>query len=158
MSDITEVLSVNILQSWTITWWKAMSTHCTWSNHIRPCFSPFHISYVCEFRPLVANCPIRMQQRKKRNDLSNLRVPFYRHVPIQHPADSSLDTLGLLGKTALLSTWGHFLTMRAGLCTLQSFKAGDEIMRSIVLLILPWKFTNVHSTTNRIAIKVSSYS
>ncbi len=119
MPDITEVLRVNILQPWTITRWQAMSTHCTRSNPIGPCFSPFHLSYVCAFRPLAATCPIRMQQRKKRNDLDNLRAPFYRHVPIQHPAEASLDTLVLLGETALLSTLDHFLTLRAWVCTLQ---------------------------------------
>ncbi len=156
MPDITEMLKVNILQSWTITRWRAMSTHCTLSNPTGPClFSPFHLSYVCAFRPLVATCPIRMQQRKNRNDLDNLRAPFYRHVPIQHPAETSLDTLVHLEETALLSTLDHFLTLRAGVCPLlgpifdlwpsafightelmkwwgdtMSFKAGDETRRN----------------------------
>lgn len=154
-----------------------MSTHCTLSNPIRPCFSPFHLSHVCAFRPLVATCPSRMQQRGKINNLDNLRAPFYRHVPIQHPAEVSLDTLVLMGATGLLSTLDHFLTLRAGVCILQgptsdlwtsafighaeltkcwgdtvSFKAQDETRSSLRLLVLLWKFTNVHNTTNRIAI------
>ncbi len=149
------------IESWFVwfgPWYstQAMSTHCTLSNPSGPClFSPFHLSYVCAFRPLVATCPIRMQQRKKINDLDNLRAPFYRHVPIQHPAETSLDTLVLLEESALLSTLDHFLTLRAGVCTLpgpifdlwpsafightelmkwwgdtMSFKAGDETRRN----------------------------
>lgn len=133
MFDITKVHSGNILQSWTATQWRAMSTQCTLSNPFRPCFhpQPFHLSYACAFTPLVATCPIRMQQRKKRNDLDNLRAPFYWHVPIQHPAEVSLDTLCLLGATALLSTLDHFLTLRTGVCTLQG-----PVLTSDLLLLL----------------------
>lgn len=119
MPDITEMLRVNTLQSWTITWWQAMSTHCTLSNPTGPCFSPFHLSYVCAFRPLVATCPIRMQQRKKRNDLDNLRAPFYRHVPnpascwgfIRYSRSPGRNCTALnFGPFSDLESWGVYLT------------------------------------------------